>query len=54
MRYQVEEIRRGFDRRRESQEGRGARVRGSGRDVIGGKKERGGPKTREKAHKEKT
>lgn len=37
MRYKVEEIRRGFDMRRKNREGRGARVRESGRDIIRGK-----------------
>lgn len=37
MRYKVEEIRRGFDMRRKSWEGRGARVRESERDIIRGK-----------------
>lgn len=55
MRYKVEEIRRGFDMRRKSREGRGTRVRERGRDIIREKWERRKAKDkREKAHKEKT
>lgn len=49
MRYKVEEIRRGFDMRRKSREGRGARVRESGRDIIRGRVGKKA-KTREKRH----